>query len=357
MLSTALRAADGNPFVYIAGYDNTVTCFEFNSATGELKELSKSDCGKNPTYMAIHPSRKFIYAANETGKGLVSAYAIDPKDGHLTKLNEVSSGGDGPCHVAVHPDGKWVFAGNYGSGHIGTAPINPDGSLGTPLEPILGGKNAHEVVVDASGKFVFVPFLGTNVVNQYKFDEATGKLTPNDPPSATASAPKAGPRHFAIHPNGKFAYSINELNCTLDSWMYDRAKGLLSDPKWISTVAEGTDLKGMSTAHVLISPDGKFIYGSNRDGTKPFTRSSVAIYSIDQGSGRLTFIAREDAGGEIKVPRDFALDPTGKFAVVANQNGGNVTVFARDEMKGTLKKIGTYAVAKGPSYVGFMAKP
>src|SRR5262245_20284052 len=109
-LGASLRsqAADENPFVYIAGYDNTVYCFEFNSSTGELKELSKSDCGKNPTYLAIHPTRKYLYAANENKGGTVSAYSIDPKDGKLTKLNEVSSGGDGPCHVVVHPDGKWV---------------------------------------------------------------------------------------------------------------------------------------------------------------------------------------------------------------------------------------------------------
>ncbi len=361
MASGRPLAADDNPFVFIAGYDSTVICYEFNSATGEMKELSRSDCGANPTYMAWHPSRKFMYAANEIGakkgevgpKGLVSAYSIDPKNGKLTKLNEVSSGGAGPCHVIVHPDGKWVFTGNYGSGHIGIAPIKEDGSLGTPLEAILGGKNAHQVVIDATGKFIFVPFLGSNHINQYKFDEVTGKLTPNDPPFAPASAEKAGPRHMAFHPSMKFAYVIEEQGLRVDSFDYDKSKGLLSNPQGIPTVPDDTkDRNKKSTAHIVVSPDGKFVYGSNRG------EDTIVIYSVDKESGRLTLVGYENGGGAVKIPRDFALDLTGKFAIVASQiDAGIVIVFKRNEATGKLEKIGTYDVAKKPAFVGVMAKP
>lgn len=346
-----IHAADANPFVYIGGYNNTVTCFEFNSATGDLKQLSTSDCGKNPTYLAVHPSRKFMYAANEIVPGKITSFSIDPKDGKLTQLNEASAGGGGPCHILVHPDGKWVFTGNYGSGHIGIAPINADGTVGTPLEPILGGKNAHQIALDSSGKFLFVPFLGSNHVNQYLFDEATGKLTPNAVPFAEASVEKAEPRHMAIHPSAKYGYVINERNCTVDRFDYDKTTGVLSHPKTIPTQPEGTDMKGKSTAHIVISPDGKFVYGSNRG------HDSIVIYSVDAATGNLTFVAHENGGGEIKTPRDFSLDPTGKFAIVASQAKDYITVFKRDETKGTFEKLAQYKVASGPTFVGFVVKP
>ena len=343
--------AGEEPLVFVAGYDNTVTCFSLDEASGKLTELSKSDCGKNPTYMAWHPSRKFIYAANENSPGMISAYSIDPKDGKLTKLNEVSSGGNGPCHIVVHPDGKWVFAGNYGSGHIGIVPLKPDCSFGTPLDPVLGGKNAHQIVIDPSGKFLLVPFLGTNVVNQYAFDEATGKLTPVEPANAAASALKAGPRHLALHPGMKYAYVINEHGSTIDRFEYNKEKGVLSSPLSVPTLPPGTDLKGKSTAHIVVSSDGKFVYGSNRG------HDSIAIYAVNAADGTLTFIAHETAGGEIKTPRDFSLDLTGKYCIVASQGANYVTVFSRDAATGKLEKIGKYTVAPKPSFVGVMARP
>ena len=310
----AIPAAE-HPLMYIAGYDNTVTCFDFDPASGAVKQLSQSDCGKNPTYLAIHPSHKFLYAANETDPGKASAYSINPTDGKLTRINEVSSGGGGPCHIAVHPGGKWAFTGNYGSGHIAVLPIKDDGSLGEPVESLHGGKNAHQAIVDATGKFVFVPFLGSDYVAQYHFDDAAGKLTPNDP--ATLATPaKAGPRHMAIAPDAKHAYVIDENGMTMLSMNYDAAKGLLSAPEVISTLqlpAETKQKGGYSTAHVLVSPDGKFVYGSNRG------HNTIVIYSADANTGRLTLVGHEDGGGEIDTPRDFALDPSGAYAIVASQ--------------------------------------
>jgi len=345
-------AGEGNmsPFVYVAGYHNSITCFTLDMATGELKPSSVSDGGKNPTYIAWSPNKKFMYACNELDAGRVTAFSINPKDGSLTKINDAGCAGKGPCHVSVSPSGKWVFVANYGSGHFGVLPIKADGSVGEPLESILAGKNAHESFADSTGKFLFVPCLGSDYVAQYLFDDATGAVKPNDPPNAPG-VPKAGPRHMTIHPNGKWAYLINEQGLTITSFMYNAAKGTLSDPQAVPTVPEGTDTKGLSTAHVMVSPDGKFVYGSNRG------FDDIVIYSIDQNTGRLTLVAHENGGGDVKFPRDFNIDPTGKFVLVANQKGNTVTVFKRDAASGKMEKLSTVTVPAGPSFVGVMTQP
>jgi 6-phosphogluconolactonase len=355
LTSAAAEKAEGegapmkNPFVYVAGYHNTVTCFALDPATGALKPLSTSDGGKNPTYLAWHPSRKYLYAANEVAPGRVTAFAINPADGALTRINDASSAGGGPCHVFVHPSGKWVFAANYGSGHVGVLPVKPDGGVGEPVEKLAPGKNAHEFLTDASGRFAFVPCLGSNHLAQYLFDEATGKLTPNDPPTV-ATAKGAGPRHLCFLPSGRFAYLINELDSTLTSFAYDAAKGLLSAPETLPTLPAGVTVKN-STAHVLVAPSGKFVYGSNRG------HDSLVIYAVNAETGRLSLVGHETGGGEIKIPRDFTLDPSGKWLLVASQKADLVTVFQVDAEKGTLTKVHTAKVAPGPAYVGVMPAP
>jgi 6-phosphogluconolactonase len=338
-----------NPFVYIAGYDKTISCFVLDMATGELKPSSTSDGGKNPTYLAWSPSRKFMYAVNEAGPGRVAAFAINPQDGALTKINDASSAGGGPCHVSVHPGGKWVFAANYGSGTIGVLAVKPDGGVGEP-EQLVPGKNAHQMFADASGKYVFVPCLGSNHVAQYVFDDATGKLTPNNPPTV-ATAVGAGPRHLAFHPSGKFAYLINELDSTITSMTYDAEKGLLSPIETLPTLPEGAVKKGNSTAHVLVTPSGKFVYGSNRG------NDSIVIYAVNAQTGKLTLVGHETGGGEIKIPRDFTLDPSGKYLLAASQKTGIVTIFRCDAEKGTLEKLSTVRVPPGPAFVGVMFPP
>lgn len=337
-----------NPFVYVAGYNPAISCFVLDMATGALKPSSSSDGGKSPTYLAWSPSRKFMYAVNEVGGGRVTAFAINPQDGSLTRINDASSAGNGPCHVSVHPGGKWVFAANYGSGTIGVLPVKPDGGVGEP-EQLAPGKNAHQIVTDASGKYVFVPCLGSNHVAQFVFDEATGKLTPNNPPTVP-TAQGAGPRHLCFHPSGKSAYLINELDSTLTSFAYDAAKGLLSAPETLPTLPAGAAVKS-STAHVLATPSGKFVYGSNRG------HDSIVIYGVNAETGRLALVGHETGGGEIKVPRDFTLDPTGAYLLVASQNAGSVTVFRCDAAKGTLQKLKPVKVPPGPAFVGVMPVP
>ena len=334
-----------NPRVYISGYSPTISCYTLDMATGELKHLSASEGGKNPSYLAWSPDKKFLYACLESGDGAIAAYSINPKDGSLTKINEASSAGKGPCHVSVHPSGKFVFSANYGSGHIGALPVSTNGGVGAPIENILAGKNAHQIISDKSGKYVLVPCLGSQYVAQYTIDSA-GNLKLNTPPHA-AVHDKAGPRHIALHPNLKYAYLINEHDLTMTSFKYDAEKGTLSEPVTLPTVPPDTDRKGKSTAHVEVSPDGKFVYGSNRG------HDSIVIYSVGT-DGRLTLVGHENGGGEVKIPRDFTIDPTGKYVLVANQKGDSITVFKRDAEKGTLTKVSTTKVPPGPSFVGVM---
>jgi len=346
-------AAEGemtNPFVFIGGYDTVVTTFKLDMNSGALEQLSKSDGGKNPSYMAWHPNRKFIYAINEMGGGRAVAFSINPKDGSLTRINDVSAAGGGPCHITVHPSGKFAVTANYGSGHFGVLPIKTDGSLGEPIEPILAGKNAHQAMTDSTGKFLFIPCLGSDYVAQYLFDAETGAVKPNTPPNAP-NEKNAGPRHLAFHPNGKFAYVINERDCTMNSFKYDAATGVLSDPQALPTQPPGTDMKGKSTAHVVVSPNGKFVYGSNRG------HDTIVIYSVNAETGRLTLVGHENGGEEVKVPRDFTIDPTGKFLIAASQKTNVVIVFRIDAEKGTLTKLSTTPVSKGPCFVGVMPPP
>lgn len=337
-------------FVYVAGYHTTLSCFVLDPGTGALQPASTSEGGRNPTYLAWHPSRKYMYAVNEVQPGRITAFSINPKDGALTKINEASAAGNGTCHVSVHKSGKWVFTANYGSGTIGVLAVRPDGGVEEPAVKEAPGKNAHQIITDASGRFVFVPCLGSNHVAQYVFDDGTGQLKPNDPPTVPTVA-GAGPRHLAFHPSGRFAYLINELDSTLTSLAYDAAKGVLSAPETLPTLPADAPRKGNSTAHVLAAPSGKFVYGSNRG------HNSIVIYAVNKDSGRLSLVGHETGGDEIKIPRDFTLDPSGSYLLVASQKGDIVTVFRCDAERGTLEKASTTKVPSAPAFVGVMPVP
>ncbi len=350
-VAASLNAADGKQVVYIGGYGPTLTCFSFDGASGNLTKLSESDGGNNPSYLAWDPTKHFMYALNEGDPGKLVSFSIDAKDGKLTKLNEVPVAVGGACHIACHPSGKWVVAANYGSGHIVVAPIKADGSLGPVLPSMPPGKHAHQAVFDPTGDFLFVPFLGDDHIDQFRFDVATGALTPNTPPFV-ATAEKAGPRHLALAPDGATAYGINELDCTLNSYAYDKAKGALTLLASVSTLPADFDRKKVhnSTAHVMVSPDGRFVYGSNRG------HNSIVIYRTGP-AGKLDLVGYETGGGEIKIPRDFGMTPDGSWLLVANQDGGSVTVFKVDHTAGTLTKTSTATVPGKPAFVGIVTLP
>jgi 6-phosphogluconolactonase len=335
---------------------------ELDTATGKLSPPSVAGKTVNPSFLAIHPTGKYLYACGEMddfgGKGkrtgAINAFAIDDK-GDLKLLNQQSSEGAGPCHVVVDKAGKYAFCANYGGGSAAALPIDADGKLGKATGAVQHkgssvnksrqeGPHAHSINLDASNRFAFVADLGLDKVLIYRFED--GKLMANDPPHVEL-APGAGPRHFAFHPTGKYAYVINELDSTLTAMSYDAKTGKLSVLQTLSTLPEGGH-KGNSTAEVVVHPSGKFVYGSNRG------HNSIAVFQIDEKTGKMT--AGERQGKGIKVPRNFAIDPTGKWCLVANQDGGTVIVFKIDPKTGALEPTEHHAHIPTPVCVRFLAR-
>jgi 6-phosphogluconolactonase len=317
------------------------------SDDGKLTPLGLAAEMTNPTYLALHPNNKFLYAIGEVSKfgdkkaGAVSAFAIDAKTGMLTALNQQSSGGDGPCHIALDKKGRCAVVANYGGGSVESLPLKANGSLGEPGTFIQHegssanklrqeGPHGHCILVDPSQRFALACDLGLDKVLIYKLDAAKGTLAPNDPAFATI-APGSGPRHIAFHPNGKFAYVISEMLCTMTAFEWDSSRGALKEFQTISTLP-GELQRGYSTAEVYVHPSGKFVYGSNRG------HNSIVGYACDGKTGRLTLIEHTDTQG--KTPRHFSIDPAGKFLLAENQDSGTVVVFRIDQKSGKLTPTG-----------------
>jgi 6-phosphogluconolactonase len=339
---------------YTDGKSKGIYRCELDLKTGKLSEPTLAAELRNPSFLAIHPSHRFLYAVNEVGgggksTGMVSALALDPKTGELKPLNQEPCGGAGPCHIVVDKAGKNALVANYGGGSAGVLPIQADGRL-EKLSSFVQHKgssvnksrqeapHAHSINLDPANRFAFVADLGLDKILVYRFDADKGTLTPNDPPAADV-APGAGPRHFAFHPSGKYAYVINELDSTVTAFTYDANKGVLTKLQTVSTLPK--DYKGnTSTAEVVVHPSGKFLYGSNRG------HDSIAAFTIDEGSGNLTFVGHQKEN--IKTPRNFAADPTGAYVIVANQGSGSLVVFRVNAKTGELEPTGNVVQVPAP---------
>ncbi len=360
-------AAAERLWVYVGTYTGKgskgVYRFDFDLASGKLSNRELAGEAVNPSFLTIHPNRRFLYAVNEVasfgGKqaGAVTAFALDPHGGKLTRLNQQSSGGDGPCHLVVDQAGKHVLAVNYGGGSAVVLPILADGRLGEATDFVQHkgsgtnpkrqeGPHAHSINLDIPNRHAVVADLGLDQVLVYRFDEAKGKLSPNDPPFA-ALPPGSGPRHFAFHPNGRNAYVINELNSTVTAFDYDARLGTLKIVQTLSTLPPGVKVTNYP-AEVQVHPSGKFLYGSNRG------HDSIAIFAIDPQTGKLRPVGHQAQG--IKTPRNFGIDPTGKYLIVANQDGNSLVVFAIDQGTGELKPTGTVAEVPTPVCVKMMPR-
>jgi 6-phosphogluconolactonase len=336
---------------------------ELDLKSGALSPASLAAEVASPSFLAIHPTQKFLYAVNEItegGKkqGGVTAFAIDAASGKLTMLNQQPSGGDGPCHIVVDKAGKNALIANYGGGSCGVLPILEDGKLapmssfrqheGSGANPARQkGPHAHSMNLDAANRFAFVADLGLDKVLVYRFDAGQGTLTPNDPPFA-AVAPGAGPRHFAFHPSGKHAYVINEMNLTVTAFDYNAGGGVLKEIQTITTLPKDAKGENFSTAEVVVHPTGRFLYGSNRG------HNTIAVFSIDQSTGKLTSVQHQGEG--IKTPRNFNIDPTGTWLLVANQAGDSVVVFKIDQATGALKPTGNSIEVPSPVCVRFLVQ-
>lgn len=338
----------GPVVAYANGYGPDVTVFAVDAAAKTLTMSSSVAAGDaSPSFLAARPGGANLYAVGEISpKGRVGAYAVDTTTGALTYSSGVSSQGNGPAFLSVDPSGKWVFVANYGDGAIAVLPILPDGTLGAPTDTRNAGKNAHMIIADATDKHVYVPCLGSDYVAEYTFDATTGKLAPSTPPTF-ATAAKAGPRHLALHPNGKFAYLVNETASTITSLVIS-ATGTLGSPVSQTTRAPGSS--GSNTgAEVAVHPSGNWVYASNRGD------DSIAVFSVDPTTGKLTPVSNTKTLG--KSPRSFAIDPTGTMLVAANQGSGTLTTFGISATDGALTAVGTPIAQPQASFVGFVQLP
>lgn len=319
---------------------------EMNLQDGSLTPATLAGETESPSFIAFAPNGKFVYAVNE-GKATVTALAIDTASGRLTPLNSQPTQGGAPCHLVVDPTGKNVLVANYSGGSCICLPIQEDGKLGaaTSFQQHMGPrKNGHSIHVDQANKFALCCDLGLDKVLIYAFDPARGALTPH----GEFNTPKgAGPRHFAWHPDGKRAFINGESDLTLIACDYDAAQGKLVQRQVLSTLPQDVEKKGGSTAETVVHPSGKFVYVSNRD---PY--NSIAIFAIDPQTQQLKSVGHQAQG--IKTPRNFAIEPTGQFVLVANQSGGNVLVFRINQTTGELTPTGASIKVPTPVCVRFV---
>ena len=326
-------------FMYLGTYTDHgakgIYAYRFQPSTGKLTSMGAVATTPNPSFLVVHPNGRFLYAANESNLAIpagkdnyVSAFAVNQATGQLTFLNNVSARGGWPCHVSIDKTATTLFVANYATGSVASFPIQEDGKLGNAVtvEQHKGksvnperqeGPHAHFMVPSPDNRFALSADLGTDQILVYRFDPATRKLTPNNPPFATLK-PGAGPRHLAFSPDARFVYVNGELDSTVTAFAYDAAAGTLKTLQTVSTLPAG--FKGInSTAEIQIDKAGKILFVSNRGD------DSLAIFSIDKTSGKLTAAGRVPTGG--KTPRFFTLDPTEKFLFAGNQESNTVAVF------------------------------
>ncbi len=325
---------------YTNGKSEGIYVFQFNSNDGTAKAVSSIKIS-NPSFVAVSPDEKFAYSVEEdaakNGKeGEISAFSFDKQTGRLSFLNRKPTGGDHPCYVSVDKTGRWVAAGNYTSGSLSLMPVLADGSLGTattiikhegsgPNKSRQASPHVHCTFFSPDNRFLFVPDLGIDKVMIYAFDETTGKLTAAKQPFAE-SVPGSGPRHISFHPSNKFAYLMQELSGTVTTFKYK--KGKLKNRQIISSMPAG-DTSFAGSADIHVSPDGQFLYASNRAES-----NTIAIFSINQKNGKLSLVGHQSTLG--KTPRNFNFDPTGNFLLVANQNSDAIVIFKIDKQTGLL---------------------
>lgn len=363
---TAVASQAANYLVYIGTYtggksgSQGIYAFKFDTTTGKLAPLGLAAETVSPSFLNFHPNGKYLYSVSETyGRGgekggAVSAFSIDRTSGKLKLLNTVSSKGGGPCYVRTDLKGKVLFVANYGTGSVAAMPVKPDGSLGEavgfeqhtgkgPDARRQGAPHAHSINPSPDNKFVMAADLGLDKVLIYKFG-ADASLTPNNPP-AGQTPPGSGPRHFAFHPKGRYAYAINEMGNTVTAFSYNSKTGGLNALETVPTLPK--DFTGVShTAEVQVHPSGKFLYGSNRG------HDSISVFTIDPKKGTLTLV--EQAPTQGKTPRNFGIDPTGQYVIAANQETGNLVVFRVDPRTGKLTPTGETAKVGAPVCVKFL---
>jgi 6-phosphogluconolactonase len=354
--------------VYFGTYTNATSqgiyVSKLDANTGKLSAPELAAVSPSPCYLAVSPDERFLYAANSvkgfrdafTGNGgAVSAFAIERPAGKLTFLNQKCSGGVGPCHVSVDATGKVLFIANYGDGSEKTFRLETNGALGEDGDRVArtghsvnasrqASAHAHFICADPSNRFALVCDLGTDEVISYPFDPNTARLGVSQFEVGGVPA-GAGARHLAFSRDGKSIYVINEMGCSVSRFQMD-AKGRLYPFETVSALPAEVPLKeNYTSAEILVSPDGKFVYATIRG------HDSISVFAVDATSGKLSFLQNLPCGG--KGPRGLGLDPTGRWLIAANQQSGNVVEFSVEAASGKLAPAGRELKIGSPVDVKF----
>ena len=356
--------------VYLGTYTNKteskgIYAYLFDPGVGKLSPLGLAAESEDPSFVAVHPSGKYLYAVNEIDhfgarkSGAVSAFSIDAKTGKLTLLNQASTQGAGPCHISLDKTGKFALVANYDGGSIATFPIRDDGSLGEVAGFVQHrgssvnkerqeAPHSHWIGVSPDNRFAIEANLGLDELPVYHFNAGNGDLSPIEP--FVKVIPGAGPRHLAFHPNGKFAYVLSEMGSSVTAFAYKASNGSLSSLQTVSTLSIlRKDYSGpKEAAEIAVHPSGKFLYASNRAGI-----DTISAFSVDPVKGTLKLKDEYPTMG--KTPRNFAIDPTGKFLLAANQESNNIVIFRIDSATGTLSPTGEITEAPSPVCITFVA--
>lgn len=339
-----------DPLMFIGTYTNGksegIYGFRFDPSKPDARQVSVTAGIRNPSFLAMSPDGRFLFAVSELNgggdAGRVISYRVDGANGVLTRINDQPSGGDDPCYVTVDKTGRWVIVGNYSSGSLSVLPVNADGSLGQAVSRQVhegSGPNAsrqekphvHATVLSPDNRYLYVPDLGADKIFVYRFDAATGKLTPGDMPFRAAH-PGSGPRHFVFHPEKQFAYLVEELTGSISVYHLTPENGALAWVQRLSTLPAG--FQGFAgSADIHISPDGRFLYATNRGDA-----NNIAIFRINKKNGQLSPAGHQGAGGIH--PRNFSITQDGRWLLCANRDSDEIVIFQRDRKTGKLTETG-----------------
>lgn len=354
--------ADSSVLAFIGSYADRAdpglyTC-RFDPATGRLELIGHVSGLQNPTFLAIDESRFRLYALDEAPEadgvrqGAAAAYAIDPATGTLEFMNKQVTVPAPTCHIALDFTRQCLVVSSYHGGMVGLSPVLADGTVGEAAEvrrhsgssvlPVQSQPRPHSAFFDPSGRFAVVPDLGMDQIVVYRVDAANRRLVPH---GSTPVAAGAGPRHFAFHPSLPCGYVINELNATITAFRWDGERGQLSDIGTISTLPDSYQGDN-ACADIHLSPDGRFLYGSNRG------HDSIAVFAVSPQDGALSLVEHAPSGGGH--PRNFALSPDGRFLLAANRDSNNIVVFSRDADTGRLRPAGHTLELSKPVCIQFL---
>ena len=352
MRSTADAGVDAAPphrtrtLIYVGAADSKIHVLSLDRSTAALTPVAAYAAGNFPSFLAFDVPRRRVFATNENA-GAVAAFTLDPTTGALSPNGTVSAG-SGTTHISLDATGSFLFAANYGGASAAVLPVRADGSLGAATQTLTTGANPHCMIASPSNAFAFLVVKGADTIAQYAFDATMGTLSPNAVAPVVKTAAGAGPRHLTFHPNGAFAYLIDENDSTMMAFTYDAAAGTLTNIQTLSSRAPNA--VGANTgAEVQVARSGSFVYASNRGD------DDVVTFAVDPASGKLAFASSVATGGN--TPRHFSLDEADGLALVANQGSGNVVAFRVDGKTGVLTKATDTPIGAAPYFVEGIALP